>query len=264
VLRCLQYLEIGTLGFENRAHVLNYLQQSIENGPWMLASACVCAACGACSPVHAPWVSSRMNISQAREDDGHLNGNHAEVLIGLHDFLDAGEQVVVLEIGGGLNYLQQSRSRGTAPPRRSGAAAASRRRAGRGGVRGGRWQRVGGGVRGGRRQQLRQPGGHAPPCSCVRERRHAVERRPTGRCATESSAGGRPGGVRERGGAARKAWARMGSTYEYFIGDGLSVPQCYFRAHFKFWVSIEDSIRLFPMLQPLQRFSQSIFFLLLN
>jgi hypothetical protein len=44
-----------------------------------------------------------MNISQAREDDGHLNGNHAEVLIGLHDFLDAGEQVVVLEIGGGLD-----------------------------------------------------------------------------------------------------------------------------------------------------------------
>ena len=38
------------------------------------------------------------------EHDGGLGGDHADVLVGLHDLLDAGErEVVVLEVGGGLD-----------------------------------------------------------------------------------------------------------------------------------------------------------------
>jgi hypothetical protein len=38
------------------------------------------------------------------EDDGCLGSDHVDVLVGLHDLLDAGKrQVVVLEIGGGLD-----------------------------------------------------------------------------------------------------------------------------------------------------------------
>jgi hypothetical protein len=44
------------------------------------------------------------HLAGAGEDDGRLGGDHADVLVGLHDLLDAGErQVVVLEVGGGLD-----------------------------------------------------------------------------------------------------------------------------------------------------------------
>jgi hypothetical protein len=44
------------------------------------------------------------HLASACEDGGHLCGDHADILVSLHDFLDAGKQhVVALEIGGGLD-----------------------------------------------------------------------------------------------------------------------------------------------------------------
>jgi hypothetical protein len=57
---------------------------------------------------------SRMNISQARVKT--TGGNHADVVIDLHDLLDTGErQVVVLEIGGGLGLAPFIRSMAARP-----------------------------------------------------------------------------------------------------------------------------------------------------
>ena len=44
------------------------------------------------------------HLAGAGEDDGGLGGDHAHVLVGLHDLLDPGQrEVVVLEVGGGLD-----------------------------------------------------------------------------------------------------------------------------------------------------------------
>jgi len=105
------------------------------------------------------------HLAGAGEDDGRLGGDHAHVLVGLHDLLDAGQrQVVVLEVGGGLDLAVLLRPEELQLLRRRGALLrgwGSRRRRGRRVQRGCRRVRVRpGGVRGAGGRRVRDGRAH--------------------------------------------------------------------------------------------------------
>lgn len=91
------------------------------------------------------------HLARPGEHDGGLGGDHADVLVGLHDLLDAGEgEVVVLEVGGGLDlavllrpeHLQLLLRRRRLLRRRGGGGRVELLRVGGGGGAGGGRRRV--------------------------------------------------------------------------------------------------------------------------